>query len=99
MQSIILILHVLVAICLVALVLVQQGKGAEVGASFGSGSANTMFGSAGPAPFLMKLTAVLGAVFFLTSLGLGFMVAHQKQTAPQLIFPTQTTAPLDNQKK
>lgn len=91
MESIILIFHVIVAICMVALILVQQGKGADIGASFGGGSANTMFGSVGPAPFLMKVTAVLGAIFFATSLGMGILVSHQQEQQPnQLIVPTQT---------
>lgn len=90
MQSLILILHVLVAFCLVGLVLVQQGKGADIGATFGSGSANTMFGSAGPAPFLMKVTCAFAAIFFLTSIGLSYMVAHAPAASAQLIVPTST---------
>lgn len=82
MQQLVLILHVLIALALVSLVLVQHGKGADVGASFGSGAANTMFGSVGPASFLMKLTAILAAGFFATSITLTYMVAH-KQHARQ----------------
>lgn len=102
METIVLVLHVMVAVCMVALVLVQQGKGADIGASFGGGSANTMFGSSGPAPFLMKVTAVLGAIFFATSLGMGILASHQQKETNQLIVPTQTlTAPLnvDSEKK
>lgn len=73
MQQLILIVHVLVAIGIVALVLVQHGKGADVGAAFGSGSANTVFGSAGHMSFLMKLTGFLAVIFFATSLGLSFL--------------------------
>jgi preprotein translocase subunit SecG len=76
MQSIILIIHVLVAICIIALVLVQHGKGADMGAAFGSGSANTMFGSQGPMPFLMKLTALFAFVFFITSVTLSYISTH-----------------------
>jgi len=90
METIILIFHVIVAVCVVALVLVQQGKGADIGASFGGGSANTMFGSAGPAPFLMKVTAVFGAIFFATSLGMGILVSHQQKQTNQLIVPAKT---------
>ena len=82
MQQIILIIHVLTAVFLIALVLVQHGKGADVGASFGSGAANTMFGSSGPASFLMKLTGSLAAVFFATSIGLGYLLSHQAQSDP-----------------
>jgi len=79
MQQLVLVLHVLIALAVISLVLVQHGKGADVGASFGSGAANTMFGSVGPASFLMKLTAVLGAVFFATSISLAYMVAHEQK--------------------
>lgn len=85
MQQLILILHVLVAIAVVALVLIQHGKGADVGASFGSGSANTMFGSAGHMPFLMKLTATLAAVFFATSLSLSYIASKNHQHAGSLL--------------
>jgi len=80
MQQLILIIHVLVAIAITALVLMQHGKGADVGAAFGSGSSNTMFGSTGSMSFLMKLTALLGAVFFATSLTLSYLAAkYEKQ--------------------
>ena len=79
MQQLVLVIHILVTLSLIALVLVQHGKGADVGASFGSGAANTMFGSIGPASFLMKLTGILAAVFFASSIGLGYMSSHQKQ--------------------
>ncbi len=73
MQQLILVIHILVAIAIVALVLVQQGKGADVGASFGSGSANTVFGSQGHMSFLMKLTSFLAIIFFATSMGLSYL--------------------------
>ncbi len=79
MQQFVLVIHVLIAVALISLVLVQHGKGADVGASFGSGAANTMFGSLGPASFLMKLTAILAAGFFATSIGLTYLVAHAQQ--------------------
>ncbi len=73
MQQLILVIHVLVAIAIVALVLVQHGKGADVGAAFGAGASNTMFGSQGSTSFLMKVTGLCAAVFFATSLTLGYM--------------------------
>lgn len=85
MQQFVLILHVLIALALVSLVLVQHGKGADVGASFGSGAANTMFGSVGPASFLMKLTAILAAGFFATSITLTYMVAHKQHTRQNVL--------------
>lgn len=96
MQQLILILHVLACFAIIALVLLQHGKGADVGASFGSGGSNTMFGSAGTVPFLMKLTASIAALFFITSLTLGYMARSQMQqtssvydiSAPKITLPT-----------
>ena len=70
MHTIILVLHVVAAGGIITLVLLQHGKGADMGAAFGSGSAGSLFGSAGAANFLSRSTAVLAAVFFATSLGL-----------------------------
>jgi preprotein translocase subunit SecG len=72
LETILLILLVLNAVALAALVLLQQGKGADIGAAFGSGAANAVFGGAGSASFLAKLTAWLAIGFFLLSLGLAF---------------------------
>ena len=71
-ETILLILLVLDAVALAALVLIQQGRGADIGAAFGSGSANTLFGSAGSASFLTKMTAWLAIGFFLISFGLAY---------------------------
>jgi len=71
-----LIIHMLVAVTLVGLVLLQQGKGADMGAAFGSGGSQTLFGSRGSANFLSRITAILATVFFLTSLGLAYKYAH-----------------------
>ena len=75
MQTLVLVLHILAAIGIVVLVLLQHGKGADMGAAFGSGSAGSLFGSAGAANFLSRTTAVLAAVFFATSLGLTYFSA------------------------
>ena len=64
MLNILLTGHIVVAIIIIILILVQHGKGADMGAAFGSGSSQTVFGSKGAAPFLMKLTGFLAAVFF-----------------------------------
>lgn len=77
METIILVVHVLVAAGVIGLIMLQQGKGAETGASFGSGASQTVFGSQGSASFLSRTTAILATVFFLTSIGLA-MVARQK---------------------
>ena len=91
LQTILLILLVADAIALVALVLLQQGKGADVGAAFGSGSANTLFGSAGSASFLTKATAWLAIGFFIISFGLAY--AAKEQAAALREFPAAQTAP------
>jgi preprotein translocase subunit SecG len=82
--------HVLVAAALVGLVLLQHGKGADMGAAFGSGSSGSLFGAAGSANFLSRTTAVLATVFFLSSLGLTYFGATRtgptdimKQGVPQ----------------
>ena len=72
LQTVLLILLLLDAIALGGLVLIQQGKGADVGAAFGAGSANTVFGSAGSASFLTKMTVWLAIGFFVISFGLAY---------------------------
>lgn len=70
MESIIVIVHVIVAIAIVGLVLLQQGKGADAGAAFGSGASQTVFGSAGSGNFLTRSTSIAATIFFITSLTL-----------------------------
>jgi preprotein translocase subunit SecG len=72
MTTLLLALHILVAVTLVGVVLVQRGEGADMGVSFGGGGAQTLFGSRGSGSFLGKLTGALAAVFMLTSLTLAF---------------------------
>lgn len=84
MQEIIFAIHVLAAVSLISLVLVQHGKGADAGAAFGNGASNTMFGSIGSMPFLIKVTALIAAVFFATSIMLGVMVANQAKGGGEL---------------
>lgn len=78
MQTLVLVIHVLAAAAIIVLVLLQHGKGADVGAAFGSGSAGSLFGSAGAANFLSRSTAVVAAVFFASSLGLAYFSAPSK---------------------
>ena len=73
MQQILLIAQILICVGLVALVLLQQGRGADAGASFGGGSSGSLFGSRGPASFLSRLTAGLAALFFANSLALAYI--------------------------
>jgi preprotein translocase subunit SecG len=78
MQTLVLVLHILAALGVIVLVLLQHGKGADMGAAFGSGSAGSIFGSAGAANFLSRTTAVLAAVFFATSLALTYFSAPSR---------------------
>ncbi|MFN0040422.1 MAG: preprotein translocase subunit SecG [Burkholderiales bacterium] len=80
MQTFILIIHVLTALGVIGLVLLQHGKGADMGAAFGSGSAGSLFGSSGSANFLSRTTGILAAVFFMTSLGLTVLSSHKGTT-------------------
>ncbi|NYQ91501.1 preprotein translocase subunit SecG, partial [Escherichia coli] len=75
MYQLILMIHVLIAVILIGLVLIQHGKGADIGAAFGSGASNTLFGSQGTGGFLFKLTGGLAMTFFITSLMLSYMVS------------------------
>ena len=72
-ESFLLVVHLIVAAVVCGLVLLQHGKGADMGAAFGSGSSGSLFGAAGSANFLSRTTAVLAAVFFLSSLGLTYL--------------------------
>jgi len=87
MQQLILILHILLAIAIISLVLMQHGRGADVGASFGSGSSNTMFGSAGALPFLMKVTVICAALFFVTSISLTYLASRGEHKTQILTMP------------
>ena len=80
MYQLILTIHVLVALLIIGLVLLQQGKGADIGASFGSGASGTVFGSQGTGGFLFKLTAGLAFTFFATSVVLSAMLANQHKS-------------------
>ena len=74
-ETLLLGVHVLVAAALIGFVLLQHGKGADMGAAFGSGASGSLFGAAGSANFLSRTTAILATVFFLTSLGLTYYSA------------------------
>lgn len=92
MYQFILFIHVFAAACIIALVLVQQGKGASVGAAFGSGASQTIFGSRGSGSFLFRVTFTFIVVFFLTSLALNYLVvqAYKHERVITLPVPTKT---------
>jgi preprotein translocase subunit SecG len=74
-ETLLLAVHVLVAVALVGFVLLQHGKGADMGAAFGSGASGSLFGAAGSANFLSRTTAILATVFFCTSIGLTYFAS------------------------
>lgn len=88
-------IHVAVALVVIGLVLIQHGKGADIGAAFGSGASNTLFGSQGTGGFLFKLTGGLALTFFVTSLTLSYLVSTQHQNAEQVAMPKQINAPVN----
>ena len=100
METLVWIVHIVVAISVIALVLLQHGKGADMGAAFGGGSSGSLFGSTGSANFLSRSTAVLATMFFLTSMGLAYfgLQKHESKsvldrTAVPVTTTTQPAAP------
>ena len=81
MFNIILAIHIIVAIAMIGLILIQHGKGADAGASFGAGASGTVFGAAGSANFLTRATAVLAVIFVSTSLTLAFMRVSKRKVS------------------
>ncbi|HQU47776.1 MAG TPA: preprotein translocase subunit SecG, partial [Casimicrobiaceae bacterium] len=79
LEGFLLMVHVGVAVAICGFVLLQHGKGADMGAAFGSGSSGSLFGASGSANFLSHTTAVLAAVFFMTSIGLTWYVSSHTQ--------------------
>ena len=81
LQTLIIVVHIIAALVVIGLVLLQHGKGADMGASFGGGSAGSLFGATGSANFLSRTTAVIATVFFLTSLGMAYLATHKPRTS------------------
>jgi preprotein translocase subunit SecG len=79
MQTVLVVVHLLLAIGLVGLILIQHGKGADMGAAFGSGASATVFGSRGASNFLSRATAILATLFFVTSLALAWFAMQTKE--------------------
>jgi len=76
-MTIVIVLHVLIALGIIGLVLLQHGKGADMGSGFGGGASSSLFGATGSANFLSRATAVLATIFFLTSLGLAYIATNK----------------------
>ena len=93
METFVWMVHLLASLVVIGLVLLQHGKGADMGAAFGSGTSGSLFGASGSANFLSRVTAVVVTVFFLTSMGLTYFT-FSKQNAPLAVkqpSPVQTT--------
>lgn len=87
MYQFILLIHVFVAVFIVALVLVQQGKGATMGAAFGSGASSTVFGSRGSGSFLFRMTMGFVAIFFATSIALNYLAVQASRQERVITLP------------
>ncbi len=87
MYQIIIVVHVLLGLSVIGFVLIQQGKGADAGAAFGSASSGSVFGAQGASSFLSRTTAILATLFFATSLGLAILVGHQDGEADLMDTP------------
>ncbi|MFC3022487.1 preprotein translocase subunit SecG [Vibrio zhugei] len=94
MYTALLVIYLLAAVGIIGLVLIQQGKGADMGASFGAGASNTVFGSSGSGNFLTRMTAIFALIFLVTSLVLGNYSTHK--TDSKWVDPTQGQTQLDN---
>jgi preprotein translocase subunit SecG len=93
MKTVLLIIHIVVSASLVALVLIQRGKGADIGAAFGSGASQTVFGARGSGSFLSRATAILAAMFFVTSLSLAYLTGQHETRKSVTEIPPPATSP------
>jgi preprotein translocase subunit SecG len=84
METLVWVAHIIIAIGVIAMVLLQHGKGADMGAAFGSGSSGSLFGATGSSNFLSRSTAILATLFFLTSLALAYFGLQQHKPASVL---------------
>lgn len=92
MEQLILVAHLLVALAIIGLIMLQQGKGADMGASFGAGASQTLFGSSGSGNVLTKATAYLVAVFFATSFGLAVIANNASNSQSEFEFEVPESA-------
>ena len=84
-QTIVLSAHTVIALLIIALVLLQKGKGAEAGAAFGSGASDTVFGAKGSSNFFSRATAILATAFFVSSLSLAYLSSQQADVPDSLL--------------
>ena len=97
MEQITLMVHLLVALALIALILLQRGKGSDIGASFGAGASQTLFGSAGSGNALTRMTAWLAAIFFASSFGLAVIADNRTAGQDDLGFDIQESTIVSEQ--
>lgn len=100
LETLVVVVHVVIAVALVGLVLIQQGKGADAGAAFGGGASQTVFGSQGSGSFLTRLTTLLAVVFFVTSFSLAIFAKQRAEVAGEAGIPvvqesSEASAPVD----
>ena len=99
--NLVIVFHVLVALGIIGLVLLQHGKGADMGSGFGGGSSGSLFGATGSANFLSRATAVLATVFFLTSLGLAYLATNKPKVGGGVLdaVKSQPAVPVASEEK
>lgn len=85
--------HILLGLSVIGLVLIQHGKGADMGAAFGSGASGSLFGASGSANFMSRTTGVLAAIFFLTSLSLSYLATNRVKAPVSVMDTVKTEAP------
>ena len=95
LETLVVVVHVIIAVALVGLVLIQQGKGADAGAAFGGGASQTVFGSQGSGSFLTRFTTILAIVFFVTSFSLAVFAKQRAEVAGEAGIPVvqESSAP------
>ena len=105
MLTVIAVIHLVVAIALILIVLLQTGRGSEIGAAFGGGSSQTLFGSSGSSGFMTKLTTAAVVIFMLTSLSLAYFYGHKESSVRKMApaqsgenVPAKNSAPIPAQK-
>lgn len=96
MVTLLIVLHIIVCLFLVIIVLLQQGKGADIGATFGGGGSQTLFGTEGPLPLLNKITTGAAVIFMLTSVSLAYFSSHKSTSS---VMDTMKKPPVKVEKK
>ncbi|UDL05761.1 preprotein translocase subunit SecG [Marinobacter sp. CA1] len=95
LETLVVVVHVVIAVALVGLVLIQQGKGADAGAAFGGGASQTVFGSQGSGSFLTRMTTFLAIVFFVTSFSLAIFAKQRAEVAGDAGIPVVEEVSVD----